>query len=616
MLKGFRQRLLRVDLTNRRIWVEPIAEDVLRRFLGGSGLGAWYHFQETTASTDPLSPENLLGFFAGPATGTLVPTSGRHAVVARSPLTGLWGEADVGGRWGWTLKRAGYDGVLISGAADEPVYLWINDDEIEIRPAGHLWGKDTYSVDELIKGETTAKTVVGSIGPAGENLVKVAAIMFDGKDARAAGRTGLGAVMGSKKLKAIAVSGSQDVPVANPEGIRRLLQELLPLMKRQAQGMTNYGTAGGMVTIEEVGDLPIKNWQEGSWPEGAKKLSGQHMAETILVGRYYCASCVIGCGRVTEVKEGPYLTGRGAGPEYETLSTLGAMCLIDDIAAINYGGELCNRYGLDTISTGALIALAMEAYEKGYLSPEQTGGRPVKWGDPEIMLQLISDIAQRRGLGAILAEGVRASVKRLGLPPEFDLEVKGLELPAHDPRAYNSIAVGYATSNRGACHLQGFSHVLEKSVTLPELGYPELQDRFAVDGKGILTARAQDLMAIYDSLKMCKFSLFAGVKPTHMLTWLNYVTGWSMDMKEFLQIGERIFNLKRLYNLHLGVDGRQDTLPLRILQQKRSTGGAAENLPPLSQMLKEYYQYRGWDENGVPTSKKLAELGLEREAGS
>lgn len=612
---GYMGKLLRVDLTERRTWVEELDPETARKYIGGSGLAAKYLYEETDAGTDPLGPENLLIFMTGPFTSTIVPNSGRHAVVAKSPLTGIWGEGDVGGTWGVMLKRAGYDGILVKGKASEPVYLWVHEEGVEIRPARHLWGKDTFEVDELIRGETHPKAVISSIGPAGENLVKMAVVMSDGRDGRAAGRGGLGAVMGSKNLKAIAVYGTKRPAVADEEKLRAFTKEMAAAIRERTQGMARFGTAGGLQAMEELGDLPIRNWYQGSWPEGAAKIGGQRMAETILTRNYHCGACVIGCGRTVKLERGDYAGVEQGGPEYETLASLGALCLVDDLEAVALANEYCNRYGLDTISTGSAIAFAMECWEHGLITEEDTDGLKLEWGNSGAMLEMVQRIAKREGFGRVLADGVLAAARAIGpRAEEYAIHVKGLEFPAHDPRAYNSVAVGYATSNRGACHLQGYTHMFEKSVTMPELGYDEIQDRFGVEGKGVLTAKCQDLMCLLDSLKMCKFSLAGGVKVTHMIEWLNYVTGWDVSLQEFLKTGERIFNLKRLYNVRCGISRKDDTLPPRILTHKRGSGGAADNLPPLGRMLSEYYAWRGWSEEGIPTPAKLRELGLEEYA--
>lgn len=361
---------------------------------------------------------------------------------------------------------------------------------------------------------------------------------------------------------------------------------------------------------EAVGDLPIRNWTQGSWADEAARISGQRMAATILTGKYYCGSCVVGCGREVEVGDGPYRV-HGAGPEYETLACLGSLCLVDDLHAIAHANELCNRFGLDTISTGATIAFAMECYERGLIRAADAGGLPLRWGDAAIMVRLVEMIGRREGIGDLLADGVRRAAERIGgLAPEFAIYAKGLEFPAHDPRAYNSLALAYATSNRGACHLQAYTHQFERAVTLPELGFQEVQNRFGTDDKGRLVAVGQDLMCMMDSLKLCKFILLGGVKPTQMLDWLNTVTGWEMDLAEFMRCGERIWNLKRLFNVRCGVSRKDDLIPSRILTHRRGSGGAAENLPPLGPMLAEYYAYRGWDAEGIPTAARLQALDI------
>lgn len=609
---GYMGKFLRVDLTKKKAWVEDLDSAVARKYIGGSGLAAKYLYEETDGSTDPLGPDNLLVFMTGPFTGTVVPNSGRHAVAAKSPLTGIWAEGDAGGTWGVMLKRAGFDGILIRGKATEPVYLWVHEQGVEIRPAEHLWGKDTFEVADLIKAETHPKAVVSSIGQAGENLVRIAVVMSDGREGRTAGRGGLGAVMGSKNLKAVAVYGTKRPMAAKEEDLKTFTKEMVTAIRDRTQGMSRFGTAGGLQAMEELGDLPIRNWYQGSWPEGAAKIGGARLAESILTRNYHCGACVIGCGRVVKLGRGEYAGVEQGGPEYETLASLGALCLVDNLEAVALANEYCNRYGLDTISTGSAVAFAMECWEHGLITAQDTDGLKLEWGSAEAMLTLVQAIARREGLGRLLADGVRAAAQALGpRAEEYAIHVKGLEFPAHDPRAYNSVAVGYATSNRGACHLQGFTHMFEKSVTMPELGYDEIQDRFGVEGKGELTAKCQDLMCLMDALKMCKFSLSGGVKVTHMIKWLNYVTGWDVSLQEFLKTGERIFNLKRLYNVRCGISRKDDILPPRILTHKRGSGGAADNLPPLGEMLGEYYTWRGWSEEGIPTHAKLRELGLE-----
>lgn len=599
MAYGYHGIILRVDLTTGELQDEPLPEALARLYLGGSGLALRYLYDETDATTDPLGPENPLCFMVGPFTGTPVPATNRFAVAARSPLTGIWGETDCGGRWGGTLKGAGFDGIIIVGQAESPVYLRVEDSRAELLDASHLWGLDTYELD------LGAEMVC--IGPAGERGVRFASVMSGRHDGRAAGRAGMGAVMGSKNLKAIVCSGHQRAPLADREALMRSVRQLIPTIREGTANMHRYGTANGLLTFERMGDMPIRNWSVGQWTEGAERISGQHMAETILTDTYACGGCPIGCGRIVEITRGPYRGVKGAGPEYETCASMGSLCLIDDIAAVARLNELCNRLGMDTISTGSVIAFVMEAKERGMVEAGPD------WGDAQGAIALVERLArQEDDLARLLGLGVRAAAAQLGgQAEEFAIHVKGMELPMHDPRAFYSLAPAYATSSRGGCHLQALSHIYARSVTMPEIGVHEVLDRHTVEGKGALVAPAQDLMCLFDSLKQCKFVLFGGVKLSHMTEWLQAITGWDVDNDEMVTIGERISNLKRLYNVRLGVSRKDDTLPPRILVHRFEEGGAAGKLPPLGRMLADYYRARGWTEEGIPTPEKLRELGLE-----
>lgn len=610
---GYMGKILYVDLSEGALKDVPLSEADARRYIGGSGLGAKILYEEGVFSEDPLAPDNLLIFMTGPFAGTPVPTSCRYAVVARSPLTGIWGESDAGGSWAARLKGAGYDGLVIRGRAPRPAYVFLHDAGAEIRDASSLWGLDTYETYDRLREELGRDVEVSCIGQAGERMVKIASIMNDGKDARAAGRCGLGAVMGSKNLKAVAVQGSRVPEIAHPDRLKASLRELIPPLVAATKGLGRLGTSGGLPGIEAIGDLPIKNWREGSWPKGAEKICGDALANTYLSGRYFCKTCPIGCGRKVTMSDEVYGRVEGAGPEYETLAMLGSNLLIDDLRALVKANELCNRYGIDTISAGSLIAMLMEAAERGLLAdPFLPGGVRIEWGSPRALLAAIEAIVNREGEGRYMAEGVRAFADRLGPGArEFAIESKGLDLPAHDPRAYNSLAVAYATSNRGACHLQGFTHVFERNVTMPDLGYTEVQDRHGVEGKGKFTKDLQDLMAIFDSVKLCKFTLLGGIRPKVIAEWLGAVTGWDIDHEMLMKTGERIYNLKRLYNIRLGVSRKDDALPPRVLTHRRGSGGSPHNLPPLNEMLAQYYEARGWDEFGRPKPEKLLELDLQ-----
>ncbi|MGA2238118.1 MAG: aldehyde ferredoxin oxidoreductase family protein [Candidatus Bathyarchaeia archaeon] len=608
---GYAGKILHVDLSKRNQRVEELSEGEARAYIGGSGLAAKRLWEMTGNETDPLGPENVLIFMTGPFTGTKVPLSGRHEVVGKSPLTGIYGESDVGGRWGTELKKAGFDGVVITGKSAGHMYLWINEDGAELRDADHLWGLDTYEASPILRKETDQKAIEACIGPAGERLARIAAIMHDGRDARAAGRCGLGAVMGSKNLKAIVAKGDKDVAVVDASRLTEMTKKLAPDILKNMKRMGDYGTSSSVTTFEELGDLPARNWKQGSWKDGAEKLSGVTMAKSILKGKYFCGACIVGCGRSVAIDHGEFAGVEGAGPEYETMALLGSNTLVDDLGAVAKAHELCNRYGLDVISTGGVIGFALEAAERGILKGDSDEEADLAWGNGKGVVNLVEKIGRREGLGHLLGEGVMRTSAKLGRGSEaFAIHVKGLEPPGHDPRAYNSLAVGYATSNRGACHLQGMSYAFERAVTMPELGLHEVQDRFGTVKKGELVAKTQDLMSLFDSIKLCKFLLYGGVKLTHILEWFNAVTGWEMSQTEIMRAGERIYNLKRMYNVRCGITRKDDTAPTRMLREKRGEGGAAENLPPFSEALDEYYRYRGWDQNGIPTKTKLLELGL------
>ncbi len=598
-------KILEVDLGQGRLSeVEPDPLE-LRSFIGGSGYGACLMARQLPQPPGPLEPGNPLMFLAGPLTGTPVPTAGRHTIVSRSPLTGLWGEASIGGSWGRELRRAGYLGVVIRGRADRPVYLYLSPQGAELRDAAHLWGLHCQESDRALRGETEAKAVVATIGPAGENLVPLAGIFSDGRHARTAARGGLGAVAGSKNLKAVVVRGQGRVPVADASALKQVTREMAGSYQRLAQALGPYGTPHLVHPCAEIGTMPFQNWRKGAWKRvGA--ITGQRLKERFQVGRYHCAGCPVGCGRVVEIDR-----EQMAGPEYETLGILGGACLIDDLEGLCRLNRLCNQLGLDTIEAGSLVAFAMELYERGVITREDTGGLELTWGDWRAAGELIRQIGYKEGLGAFLGQGLAGAARELGgVAPECAVQVKGMAAAAHDPRAYFSIALGYATSNRGACHLQAFSHIFERNLSMPEWGLDEPLERFAVEGKAELVMRAQDLMALFDALALCKFSLFAGVGPAVLSQWLNAVCGWDMEPAELSLCGERIFNLKRIYNNSLGITRKDDSLPGRLLTHKRGEGGTVKSLPPLNIMLSEYYELRGWDQEGIPRSDKLGELGL------
>ncbi len=608
MSRGYMEKILRVDLTNRKAEIQRLDKDLCRRYVGGSGLGTKILYDETNAKTDPLGPENLLIFMTGPLTGTGVPGSGRHEVVFKSPLTGIFARSGAGGSWGVDLKRAGFDGVVLTGKAEEPIYLWIHNKRLEFRKANHLWGKDTYETNTVLSDETDRRATSAVIGPAGERLARIAGICHNGRHARMAGRCGGGAVMGSKNLKAVVVYGAQKIEVAESQRLKDYVREVLPHIKKATKSLGELGTAGGIEGYEMIGNFPHKNWTLSNWGEGASKISGEQMAKTILTGRYTCRHCPVACGRVVRVVDGPFAPVDGGGPEYETIAALGSLCLVDSLEAIAQANQLCNRYGLDTMSTGAAIAFAMEAYEKGLITRQDTEGIELKWGDSRALVEMVKKIGEREGIGKLLGEGTRKAALEIGRNSiEFAPNVKGLEPSYHDPRCFFSQALSYATTNRGACHNGSWSHPYEMTLSQPDLGISEPQDRHQIDGKVELTVKLQNLMCVFDSLVLCKFMQVGNAVPVcFMRDFLNLVTGWDIDIAEFMRTGERIFNLQRLYNVRSGVSRKDDFLPPRFLTLKRDKG----KLPPMGSLLSEYYEYRGWGEDGEPLPQKIRELDL------
>ncbi len=607
---GYMNKILEVDLTSGKWKTFSLAKETQLNYLGGSGIGAKILYERTDGFSDPLGPENPIIFMTGPFAGTKVPTSGRHQIVSKSPLTGIFGEGDAGGTWGTTLKKAGYDGVVVTGASKVPVGIVIDGAKVEIARLENLWGKDSFETDALLKERYGQDFSVACIGPSGERLIRCSCIVHDGNNARVVGRCGLGAVMGSKKLKAIAVRGKSNVPLYDPEGFATLQKKVLPDLVEGTKGLKAFGTAGGVVGANQVGDLPVKNWSRGDWEEAAE-ISGQRMAETILTKSYFCTSCPIGCGRDVAITDGPFAGVKGAGPEYETLGMLGSSCMVSNLEAVTYAADLCNRWGLDTIEVGSSIAMAMELYEKGIITKEDLGGMTLEWGDAKAMVALVEAIAKGEGFGKVLGNGVKKAAEIIGKGAEESaVHVKGLAVPAHDPRCYSSMAVGYATSNRGACHLQGGSYFFEKAVKLPELGYESVLDRFENKGKGVLNFHAQNIMSVMDSLKMCKFTFYGGMTLTTIREYLRTVTGMDMSLEALLKVGERIYNLKRLYNIKCGVKSKDDKLPERLWKEPRHDSGTGDYVPDVETQLREYYEVRGWDENGKPSGHTLKRLGL------
>ncbi len=604
MSDGITGKILWVDLSNGEIATRRGHEEDARKYIGGAGLAAKIIWDNTSAATEPFSADNLLVFMTGPITGTRVPTSGRYVAAALSPLTNIWGQAHAGGTWGHGLKLAGWDGIVVKGAAKNPVYLFIDDDKVEIRDAANLWGKDTWTVDEILKIELGQQVSIAAIGQAGERLVRFSGIMTDGKLGRAIARCGLGAVMGSKKLKAIAVKGHQRPQVFDEAGLKNSVAEKY-VRKHLDWAQLEPRWRVAITKMWTEGKVGIKNFQSGRF-DGFEHI----FVEDVVNGeKLYCNGCSAGCIESKRVGDKRQMVG-------EHLACIGARCLIDDVEALAEAYDLCNKYGIDSMSLGGVIAFAMELYEKGIITRKDTGGIDLKWGNAEAMLTLVEQIGKREGFGTLLGEGVKRVAEKIGgLAPEYAIHVKGHEPALYDVRAFNAGAVENATASSGAHHMEGCTMSLSLTSFLGDDDVA--QNRFAVQGIGRLTAKAQDYGNLIDSLVVCKFLIGwtqTGqiTQPEHLLEWLNLVTGWNMSREEFFEAGERIFNLKRMINVRRGISRKDDTLPPRLLTHKRGggEGGAADNLPPLGIMLNEYYAHRGWSEEGIPTRAKLSKLGL------
>ena len=544
-MSGYWGNLLRVDLTKGKVTVDPLPEEWRKAYIGGTGLAAKILYDEVPAGADPLGPENLFIFGVGPFQGgSRVLGSGRFSACAKSPLTGIFGESLGGGYNAEEFKRAGFDGLVIKGKSSKPVYLWVHDGQAEIKDASHLWGKtDTFETEDAIKKELGDKKIqVAPIGPAGERLVRYAGLICNYGHG-CAGRTGMGAVMGSKNLKAIAFRGTQTVPIARQEELEKLKKEFLAIAKEADFTKANreLGQAMAVVPREENGLLPMKNFLQDRWPEGAKRLGageGQDFNRILKPKQDACSNCIMGCHRRVTISEGKYAMD-SYGPEYETLGMIGSDCLIDNLLAVNKANELCNRYSLDTIEFGGVCAFAMEAYGQGKITKKDLGGIELNWGDGDAMLALLEKIARREGeVPRILGEGVRVAAEKLGISDP--LHVNGAVVPAHDPRAFLSMAVATATSMKGASHLHGFPEAIELGVTFPEAGLKELMgplDPHSPIHKGLAAAKFQDRMAVANSSVFCFFYEFSGLDFTRLTSFLNVITGVERTPTELFKQG-------------------------------------------------------------------------------
>ena len=599
-IKGWQGKLLRVDLTAGTCKTEDLNETWARQYLGGRGLASKYFVEEVPADVDPLSAENKLIMAAGPLTGTYGAANGRYMVITKSPLTGTIACSNSGGYFPSELRYAGYDMIIFEGKAEYPSYLQIQNDRVQLVGAVHLWGKTSHETEDAILAEFHGDAKVACIGPAGEKQVNFAAVINDKH--RAAGRSGVGAVMGSKNLKAVAVRGTGGVKVADPQGFREAAIEAYGLLKQNpvsAEGLPALGTPVLVNVINQLGALPTRNFQLDTF-DGAEAISGETLAATYLQRNKACMGCIIGCGRVTSLK-GARFQGLGEGPEYESIWALGAACGVDDLAAITKSNYICNEYGMDPITLGATIACAMELAEKGLVSEEEIG-MPLQFGDADALVKLSELTAKREGFGDKLALGSYRMAEIYGAP-ELSMTVKKQEFPAYDGRGVQGMALNYATSNRGACHVRGY-------LISPEvLGLPEKLDPQATDGKATWAKIFQDFTAVVDSSGVCLFTTFALGAP-QFAKFCTAATGEKYDETVLMELGDRIYNLERLFNLRAGIDPAQDTLPKRLLSEPIADGPLKGEVARLDEMLPLYYQERGWGESGIPTEEKLAALGL------
>ncbi len=615
--RGYNGKILRVNLSNGKVSTEAIDEEFCRKLLGGAGFVAHFLLNEIEPGTDSLGPENKLVFALGPLTGIALPGSGRHCVGAKSPLTDGIAKSEVGEFWGAELKRAGFDAIIIEGKAPKPVYLWVNKGETSIRDASQLWGKNTRETQEAVRAELGDNKIrLALIGPGGENLVRYACIMHGLADA--AGRGGMGAVMGSKNLKAVAVRGEKASAVANPNGVKALRQWLMDNRKLVAS-FSEFGTGAPMPLFEEIGNLPTRNFRDGAFPE-VNKISAQTLKETIGIGMHGCFACPVRCKKAVEAEEPYQVDSAYGGPEYETLAALGSNCGIDDLKAIAKGNELCDAYSIDTISTGCTISFAMECFENGLLTTRDTDGIELNFGNAEAMLHMIELIGRREGIGNLLGEGSARAADKIGNGAEgFSMHVKKQEIPMHEPRLSKSLALGYMVNPHGADHccnlidffFAGFGKepnvIVNDAVPLGMAPAPLA----GIGPKKVALFRIVQLKRIIlDSLVLCMFLPYSYQQLAEVT---SAATGWNTTTTEQLRVAERTLTICRLFNVRHGLTADDDKLPSRFFEPTRYGALADTALGPekMEKAKRYYYSLMGWDSNGVPTPEKLEELGIE-----
>jgi len=612
---GYTGKILRVDLSTGQFSIDRPDDTTLRDFIGGEGLGTKYLYDEVAPDTDALGPANKLIFMTGPVTGSLAPTSGRHCVTTRSPLTGCQNTSHAGGYWGTQLKLAGYDGLIVQGQSKKPVFLFIDDGHPELYDASGIWGSDVFQTDALIKDQLHDKKIsITSIGPAGENLVKFASIQNDRQ--RSAARGGPGAVMGSKKLKAIAVRGTQSFYAADPREYHQSMDELLQSTYDNVLSgdlLPKYGATGIVDIINQHGALPTRNNQSGTFDQ-AHEISGQKLAETILTRTRGCFCCNIHCTRLVSVEYGPYHGTRGKGPDYDAAVALGSQCGNSNLEAIAQANLSCDQYGLDAVTAGDTIAWAMELYERGIIDRNDTRGIDLRFGNHGAIVAMIPKIATRMEFGAVLADGLAEASGKIGKGSDrYVMAVKNMGLPGFEARGSKAMALQYAVDNRGGDDLRPYASVTEcMGFRSKELHMPEQYDPVSETGAVAWMVPAQHYSVAVNSLVCCMFTIIGySVEPGQYARHLSALTGFQYDTDSLLLAGERIWNLQRAFNVREGFGRKDDRLPDRLTTEHAPSGPPRDSVVHLDPMLDAYYQARGWDRDGIPTREKLQTLGLE-----
>jgi len=603
---GFWYKALRVDLDYGRITEEPIEKAWVRQYIGGAGLGTLYLQREVPPNVGAMDPRNRLLFTTGPFQASKLPGAAKFSIVSRSPLTGIFADSAAGAGWGVSFKKCGFDILILQGRNASPVYLYISDGKASLHPAHDLWGKDSFEAGSMLMRKYPGASVA-VIGPAGENGVALANIYVD--NFSAAGRCGLGAIMGSKNLKAVVVQGERDVPVFDREALTQLEKDFRKSIAKNAAFLRHDGTVGGLAPGEVSGNLPIRNWSEVGWKEGASKIGHPGYSDRLQPKPHACAYCSVGCHRTIELKRAG-AAFRGPGPEYETVAMLGSNCVIDDLDWLVLANDYCNRMGIDTISAGSCAAFAMEALERQHSKGHQPGYR-FGWGDKDGVMKFLEELTFKRGFGGMFSLGIKNALPFFeAQSADYACHVKGLDIPAHDPRVYYNLALSYATGNRGACHMRAYSQIATMGALLPEVGISIAPAPNTLVGAAEVVKVYQDFTSFYNSCVLCQFMIWGGFGLGDMAKVLNAITGWNSSPQNLMECGDRIFTAQRLLNTSYGIRRRDDVLPKRFFEPS-SEGPRTGQVPePFEESISALYTARGWDKNGVPTTDKLASLGI------